>query len=484
MILRYLFITLLATLAFLPGNAQQEIIDKQFDDAEFFFATEEYREALYIFKQLLELQPENHNFNFRAGMSCLNIEGEESNAIPYLLKATENTSLKYKERDLRETRAPHHSWFYLGNAYRINNELEKALESYRIFKDIRNFEKHYNSRIVDAEIKACERAKIITDAPVNVSFVNAGPQINKGQRNYHPVLNGIESVMFFMQSQRFYEAVMYTYKVEGNWVEPVNITPQIGSDGDMVPTGVSEDGTKLLLVRRTNSSNGDIFLSKKDGNTWSKAEKLPPPVNSARNEHHASFSPDGKSILFSSDRSGGFGGLDIWFAEIMDDGTFGKPVNAGSGVNTAGNETSPFLSKDGKTLYFASTGHFNMGGYDIFHSSKKADGNWGDVNNLGFPVNTTNDNSFYQPTGDGTTGLLSLFKRTGSYSNEDIWRIEMMPLLEPMPFKRILFNEDFTLTITDEETGEKITINYNRATDSMRVSSSSGRKLIINTDVP
>jgi tetratricopeptide (TPR) repeat protein len=472
-IILYLVITLFVTAQVVP--AQQEDYKKLFEDAEFFFATEEYKEALYLFQQLLSHQPDNHNLNFRAGMCFLNIEGEETMAIPFLEKASGNTSLKYKARDYRETKAPHHTWFYLGNAYRINNEPDKALASYQTFKDLNNFEKHYNSRIVDAEIKAAERAKIISDAPINYKLDNPGKTINNGSRNYNPVLNSSETVIFYMQSQRFYEAVMYSYKQNGEWVEPINITPQVGSDGDMIPTGVSEDGKSLLLIRRTNTTNGDIYLSRLDGNLWSVASKLPSPVNSNKNESHASFSADGKWLVFCSDRSGTAGGLDIWFSEILADGNFANPVNVGNTINTEADENSAYLTQDQQKLFFTSTGHFNMGGYDIFFSEKRSDNTWSDAVNIGFPVNTTNDNKSFQPVGNGTSGYIALYKHPDAFGPEDIFRVEILPLTEPTVPAKNPFRDDFSIFLEDESSGEIIEILYKHETDTINVNSSKGK---------
>ena len=453
--------------------SQAQSIEELFDDAEFFFTTEEYEEALYLFLQLVKRDPENANFNFRTGMTYLNIPGEEVKAIPYLEKATADLSLNYKAKNLDEYHAPHHTWFYLGNAYRINNQLDEALEAYEKFKDIRNFEKKYNIRIVDNEIKVCERAKIIKDAPVNLVKRNLGNEINNGLTNYLPVVNSDETVMVFMQSQKFYEALMFSYKKDGNWVQPINITPQVGSDGDLTPAALSSGGKELLLVKRTNRSDGDLYISKYDGQFWSEAVKLGPTINSPRNEAHASFSEDGKRIYFSSERRGGYGGLDIYFADRTGDFNFGEAVNMGSQINTAEDETSAFLLKN--TLYFCSKGHFNMGGFDIFFSERKENGSWGDVVNIGYPINTTNDNSFFQPLGDGDIAYVALFNQKENFGYEDIYRLEIHPISEPLPVGDVIFNKGFRLSLEEEYTGEKITIIYQYKEGSFKVVSTSNK---------
>lgn len=456
----------------------QQIFDaeEQFDDAEYFFATEEYEEALYLFKQLLIKYPKNANINFRTGMTYLNIEGYEKNALGYLLKAVKNTTLKYKAKKFDIKEAPHHAWFYLGNAYRINNELDKALESYKTFQDIKNFEKKYNLGMVETEIKACGRAKIIKDNPVNIFKDNVGEVINTGGKTYRPIVNSDETAMCFMQEQKFYNAIMYSVMKDDGWSYPMNITPQVGSDGDMIPSSISSDGKELLLVRRTNSSNGNIYYSKKEGDFWSNAIKLGKNINSISNEDHASFSVDGKSIIFSSSRRGSLGELDLYISKRQEDNTWGEAVNLGPKINSEENETSAFLLRGDSILYFASKGHFNMGGYDIFFTKKDKNGEWIDAINIGFPMNTTTDNSFYQPVADGNIGYIALFGDELNFGEQDIYRLEILPFSDPIAPLNSSFIQDFTIILEGSENGEKLEIIYDRKTDNFTINSSQKTK--------
>lgn len=410
--------------------AQKENAAKIFDDAEFFFIREDYKEAVYLFLEVLKTNPENANINYRVGMSYLNMPGLETKAIPYLEKAVENTTLKYKERDFTELKAPHHSWFYLGNAYRISNDLNEALTAYQHFTDIRKFEKKYNLRIVENEIKAVERAKIIQDSPLNLEKKNPGSTINNGLKNYQPVVNPGETTMVFVRELKFYNAIMMSEWKNGAWQEALNITPLIGSDGDMVPTGLSSDGNSLLLIKRSGNDKGDIYLSKKTDNIWGPASKLGENVNTSRNEDHASFSADGKTIYFSSNRRGGMGGLDLYKSSLLEDGTWGKAENLGPHLNTSKDETAVFSVEGGKKLIFSSKGHYNMGGYDLFYVQLKEDGKWGNVINYGYPINTTNDNKFFQPLDDGNSGYLPVYISDGpNIGGEEIYRVKILPRL-------------------------------------------------------
>lgn len=456
-------------------SSQEEI----FDDAEFFFSTEEYEEAVYLFKQLAGLNPENTNISFRAGMAYLNIPGLERLAIPYLEKAVTNTTLKYKERDFEIKKAPHHAWFYLGNAYRIDNRLDEALEAYETFRDIRNFEKKYNIRIVENEIAACERAKIIKDSPLKIEKISTGTLINNGGVNYQPVVNLREDVMVFMRKEKFYDAVMFSRKVEDTWTEPVNITPQIGSDGDMVPTSLSADGTKLLLAKENGFTGKDIYFSELKNNVWSKAEKLGKNINSTKDEHFASFSPDGNRILVASERRGGLGGSDLYYATRENDNSWGELISFGSTINTEADEDCPNLVNEGSTLYFTSTGHFNMGGFDIFYSKKDENGKWQKPVNIGYPINTTNDNRYYQPVEEGDAGYLALFEGTDNNSIEDIYRLRILPRNDALTLKPKKFQYNFKIVVTDQETGEIFTLGYDVKSDSLKILSPEKNRLSV-----
>ena len=447
-----------------------------FDDAEFFFSTEEYEVALYLFLQLHNKLPDHFNLNFRIGMSYLNIPGQETKAIPYFEKAVEKTSLKYKPRNFDIIEAPHHTWFYLGNAYRINNDLDEALECYEKFQDIRNFEKKYNLRMVENEVIASERAKIIKDNPVNLVKIHLGETINSGVKTYQPVVNRQETVIAFMQEQKFYDAIMFSRKVDGEWQTPQNITPQVGSDGDMLPSGFSDDGETLFLIKRTNSSNGDIYVSYKEGELWTQAEKLPEGFNSRKDEAHVSVSADGKTMLISSSRRGGMGGLDIYILTKDENDEWSQPENLGSFINTDRDETSPFLMNDGNTLYFTSKGHFNMGGFDIFISEKNDKGEWSNPVNIGFPLNTTGDNRFFQPVQDGKSGYIALFGEESNLGEEDIYRVEIMSFTDPLVPANAMFNQGFTLFLENEETGEIIEIVYDRKSDTISTNSNQEKK--------
>ena len=273
---------------------------------------------------------------------------------------------------------------------------------------------------------------------------------------------------------------------ENQWGTPVLITPQIVSDGDLFPTGLSFDGTSLLLVKVDKRGNSDIWISQYNGSTWSAAEPISGEINTGSNEEHASFSPDGTRIYFASDKRGGEGGLDLWYSEKQVDGTWGKPVNMGDRINTDKDETSVFVAPTGERLLFSSKGHFNMGGYDIFRCELQGDQSWSQPTNIGYPLNTTSDNTFYVPVNNGMQALYTRFtnEAIGMY---DLWYVEILDAedfvaegltvaVQPPEISQ----KDFAIILVNTETGEEIEVLYDAHTDSFKALSgkNSGFKVI------
>jgi len=410
---------------FLFAQTRQQL-KEYFTDADFFFEGEDYREALFNYLKIHDKDSVNANINYCIGMCYMNIPGEETKAIPYFEKAASKISTKYRKSVYEERSAPLYLLFYLGTAYRIDNQLTKALAAYNKFRNHPYFEGHYNEGMVDIEIGACERAKLIQDNPINARFTNIGPPVNNALMNRNPVLNKDETILIYLSSLKFYDAIFMSRKVKGVWGEPVNISSDVGSDGDCEPTCLSADGKELYFVKKM-KKNSDIYVSVLKDSVWGPMQPLNKNINTSHNETHASISVDGKTLYFSSDRKGGFGGLDIYKSEKQANGDWGPAVNLGENINTEFDETTPFICEDGKTLYFSSKGHLNMGGYDIFVCHLMANNKWEKPNNVGYPINTTGDNIFFNPLANGEIAYTALVRPDG-FGKEDIYRIENLTL--------------------------------------------------------
>lgn len=404
--------------------SQTETARELMDDADEYFKAEDYQEAVYTYLELAKKGKISANTQYKIGTCYLNISGEETKAIPYLEEAVKQLSLNYSERNPLEKKAPIQALYYLGNAYRIDNQLDKALECYKKVTNYPGWFDHLNQDIVENEIKICERAKIIQDTPLTVQWTNLGSVINSVGLETHPVISADEHVIAYLAHLKFYDAVYVSRKVGDSWLPPENINTQILSDGDFYPTALSKDGSELYLVKDDHSSC-HLYVSTWAGNKWTQAKMLNNNINSSKKENYATITTDGTVLYFSSNRREGKGGFDIYKSTRTPGGDWGKAENLGKSVNSKADEISPSISADGKTLFFSSNGHFNMGGYDIFFVVQKSDGTWSEPYNIGFPINTTSDNIGYQAVGDGKSGYISR-RGPDSIGKSDIYKVQIL----------------------------------------------------------
>jgi len=231
------------------------------------------------------------------------------------------------------------------------------------------------------------------ESPVDLDIRNAG-NLNIGTSNFLPSLSGDGSTMVFASEREHYYAVFQSDLKNGVWEKPRNITMELESDGDFLPSSLSYNGKKLFLIHWENS-HFDLFESSYRNGRWMPVSPLA--LNTFEDEIHACLSPDGKTLYFVSNRNGGLGGLDIYESTLDDEGEWGDPTNLGEPVNTPYHEHTPFLSMDGQILFFSSTGHPGMGGYDIFYCRKNENDTWSEPQNIGYPLNTTDDDIHFTP---------------------------------------------------------------------------------------
>ncbi len=409
-------------------------LKETFQEAEYYILYDDYEEAIVLYQKLISNGMVNAYINHRIGECYLNIPGQKHKAIPYLEKACENISEKIKEGSFKETNAPTRTLFYLGDAYQINNDLDKAIETYQRFKDSLHVKDIYNLDYVNQQILSCENAKNLLKNPVSINKLNVGETINNNFSNVNAVVSSNDQYMVFISELKFYDAIFFSEKIGENWGTPINITPDIKSDGDYFPCYLSPDGDTLLLFRYDGYS-GDLYLSKFDNGKWQVPNKLSKNINSKSLETHGCLSADGKTIYFVSDRKGGYGGLDIYkstFNETLND--WGEAVNLGPEINTALNEETPQISEDGKILYFSSQGHYNMGGFDIFHSSLIGENEWTTPVNIGYPINTTDDDVFYYPIKNGKFAYFSVYDKDG-FGQNDIFKYDFVTPAKPSSTK-------------------------------------------------
>jgi len=395
-------------------------------DGEFFFAEEDYEEALYAFNKVYKSGYQNNaNVNYRVGVCLLRIPGRKPEAIPYLETAVKSISERHKEGSLKEMNAPPDALLYLGNAYRINEEFDKAREKYSEYEQFLSPKENLQKAYTDKQIESLSNAELAIKNPVEYKLGNLG-QINETHLNrYNVVVSHDQQTMAFMGRNPFYNSVQVaTKKADGTWNKPKNITPSIVSDGNMDVVALSTDG-KTMLLAVSDEFDSNIYSSVYANNRWNPAKTLGRPINSRYFESHATFTPDGKAIYFTSNRDESLGGMDIFKSTLLPDDTWAEPVNLGPSINTVLNEESPSISPDGKRLYFSSQGHNTMGGFDFFYSELQPDGSWGTPVNMGYPLNTTDDDLGFSPQSIQEERSSVLYAK-GTGENYDLYKFEFI----------------------------------------------------------
>jgi hypothetical protein len=416
-----LIITIVLTKSLYSQDPKQQ--QEKFLESEYFFMNENYADALSGYLDLFEKMGDNANLAFRIGVCYLNISGKKNQSISYLEKAAKNISAKHKDGTLNQTAAPYDALYELGNAYRVNYQFDKAKEAYMKYEETLLSSDKENINFIEHEIKVCDNAKKIIAKPVDFTLENMGNLINDEKSNFNPVISADGKSLAYMVSLKFYDAIMFTRLINGKWANPVNIIPDVEIDGNILVSCLSSDG-KTLFISKSDSYSSDIYSSTFDGTKWGKAVKLNKNINSRGWDSHAFVSDDGNTLVFASDRPDGYGGLDIYISRKVN-GDWGPAVNIGAEINTPFNEDRPFLINNGKTFFFASQDHDNIGGYDIFKSELQSNGLWSKPQNLGYPLNTPDDNTFFMPVGNGKTGYISTFKENDGFGKEDIYKVTL-----------------------------------------------------------
>jgi hypothetical protein len=389
-----------------------------FAQAESYFLYEEYELAnpLYL---LLET-PDNLNIKYKIGTCYLNIPGEKVKAIPYLEEAVKNASYDAKTESFTEKRAPLDAYFSLAKAYMINNELDKGLNTLQTFDNLSRGSAikgaMNNLEFVDQQIQACKNAIKFEETPVEFSKKMLGGGFSQGSINENPAVSFDGNSIVYSERRGMVNALLYSHKERGVWQSPIDITDMIKAGEDCSSCSLNKDGTELFLYKN-DMYDGNIYSSTLVNGTWTPIKKLNKNINTKFYESHASISSDGKKLYFTSNREGGAGSLDIYVSEKDASGDWGPAVNLGNTINTPYNEDTPFITDNDSILYFSSEGHISMGGFDNFKSPRQGTA-WKTPSNLGFPINSTDDDKFFQPLNGGRNAYYSI---TTDYKKKDIF---------------------------------------------------------------
>jgi outer membrane protein OmpA-like peptidoglycan-associated protein len=344
--------------------------------------------------------------------------------------------------------------------------------------------------LAEQGISNCDFAIKSIKNPVKFNPLNIGAGINSTDCEYFPNVTADDATFLFTRNhqetdpsgvQRMSQEDFYiSYKDEaGNWSTATGLASPINTDRNEGAPSLSPDGHYLYFAAcedfdgygngRQGFGSCDIFFSQKIGDKWQRPSNVGAPVNSSAWESQPSFSSDGKTLYFVSNRRGGYGDADIWMAELTPQGKWTTPVNLGDKINSSGREEAVFIHPDNQTLYFASSGRTGMGGLDLYVSRRDPEtGKWGEAVNLGYPINTFGDESGLIVNGKGDLAYFSS-TRDGGKGCDDIYYFQLPENLKPVSItymKGKVYNKKTgkpvgaAFDLMDVETGQTVISSY------------------------
>jgi outer membrane protein OmpA-like peptidoglycan-associated protein len=469
-----LIISILYLFTHFSTFAQNINVKRYLKEADNYLSILDFQTAVFGYQEILKVEPDNLEANFKTGFCFLHSTHREK-ALQYLLKV-HKSALSYQS-NIAELMVPHPQYikpfnFLLGEAYHFNNLFREATKYYELTKkeyqaqqtDPKNLKNQRLQKELLAKIRDCDKkiqeckfgAKYISE-PVNSQISNVGATINSKASDYAPVISADESILVLTSRREGttgdgvdrldgqpYEDIYIATKKDGKWTTPKNVGRPINSKYHDASIAISADGKQLFIYQDNNRGTGDIFTAKinPDG-SWSNLKSMGDNINTEFHEPSVSIASDGKTVYFSSNRPGGFGGLDIYKSQKQADGEWGEAVNLGSTINTEYDDDAPFISFNGKHLYFSSRGHSSMGDFDIFRATFEKE-QWGEPENLGFPINTADNDIYFVLSADEKTGYYASAKE-GGYGAKDIYMIKMP---EPIPIDLIAKKQETDLLLT------------------------------------
>lgn len=393
---------------------------KLMNSAESEFYLGDYYKALQIYEQAHQKDSSDKLLNFRMGVCRYNLKQYTKARIHF---ERSSSSVSYE------------IFRYKASLAHMDRKFKKAINYYNAYKLV-TADKDLDDEEVDRLIKKIAYAEQAVKSPLDVEIQNVGTSINTQYDEYVPLISANEKMMMFTSRRpgstgglmdygdRNFEDIYISYQENDSpWSNPKQLREGINTATNDACVGLSADGENLYIFRTDEEDifSGNLYECNMNGENWGDPVKLSPNVNSEYVESSATIATDNSILYFSSDREGGYGGKDLYKSKRLPNGEWGLPTNLGPTVNTAQDEDAPFIHSNGKTLYFSSTGHQNMGGYDIFKTDIE-DGTWSIPINIGYPINTVKDDIFFVLAADEKVGYYSSSKE-GGYGGQDIYRV-------------------------------------------------------------
>jgi outer membrane protein OmpA-like peptidoglycan-associated protein/TPR repeat protein len=402
--------------------------DKYYREAMEAYNFAHRKQAVELFKKAVAENPNHAMAQIMTGKAML-LTIHKPEALPYFKKAY---ALDYTvDEDIL---------FLIGQGYHYNEQFDSAIWYYEKFSSVLMRSLQY-SRMkkldeVNWKIFECRNGQLFKQNPRSVTITHLDSAINSSWPDYAPTISADESVLIFTsrrpesnaneelaEDQEYYEEILISKRVDGKWT-PATQIQELNSDYHDASVSLSPNGKQMFIY--SDENGGDIYETTLLLNgQWTEPKRLNGFINSPYMESSVSVSSNERQLFFVSDRPDGYGGTDIYVSTKNKRGEWGEAVNLGNRINTPRDEDDVFVSASGQHIYFSSNGHAGMGDLDIYRaeydSIKKE---WGEPMNLGYPINSVENDFYFVMTGDEKAAYISSFRKD-SRGEQDIYRVDL-----------------------------------------------------------
>lgn len=421
---KHIFSSVLLLSLQLTGLSQNKLVKSTLKEAQVSFDIGDYKNALPLYKQVLVMDKKNDKAGLNATV-CMFGLGYAMDSIYPMVPNLSSSSLP-------------DSKYYLAKIYHRQKHFDDAIPLLESYNKISEGKRTFNTAETDHLINQCKNAKQFMAAPHRSIIKNMGPEINSIAADYVPVILPDESAMYFTSRREgssdnkkdgygnIHEDVYVSYRENGKWTPAQNIGPPINSETNDACVAISPDGQRMIVYRTSEDVvTGDLYITHTgNSNKWEPLQKMGKEINSQYIETSACFSNDTSEYYFSSNRPGGYGGKDLYRVKKLPNGKWAMPFNLGPNVNSVYDEDAPFLHPDGITLYYSSKGFNTMGEYDVFRSVLNTENNtFSKAENLGYPINSVDNDIFFVLSVDGQRGYYSSIKDE-TFGGNDIYQVD------------------------------------------------------------
>ena len=421
----FLFVQLSCFAQITPSSDKKKrAFYKALDYAE----AQNYSKAITAFSQLITENPSTAEYYLHLGLCYLNTTNGANNAAQTLEQGLnllhESDWVSDLGIDFQLT---------LGKTYQVLLRPKDALQIYEFLQQhLQEDDLELNS-LVQREINSCKNAAIFLANPTDLNIYNLGPQVNGKYDDHSPLITVYQDILYFtsrrpshrlsqLEDGQYPEKIYYATANDTEWGNTHPLQIFFRNHEHESALSVSTDGKELFIFHNDREGQ-NLYMSQFIDGKWQEPQKLPAPINSEANETHASLSADKSTLFFTSDREGGIGGIDIYWVKKDKNGEWGEPQNLGPAVNTPFDEETPMIHPDGKTLYFSSEGHNSMGRMDVFYTQMQENSHWATPINLGYPINTPDDDFFFVPTLNKNEAYYSSARLTDNHGGSDLYKV-------------------------------------------------------------